>query len=222
MLSLTSSDIRGGGLAVVRLLLGSFSLISLRDLISYYGNWLCNIIRSGSRINTDRFPKRAPKQARAWPGEGWGGGAGGVVKDMLPGKFIFGILTFKSPLFWISESFRQDIGKFQWLLLLSKPVVDIRRVCSARSRALTKCSPNLFVPIYYHTIYQISTWKVFLLKVYLFMKHLTDFRKTLETGVDPRLIIFRWKIDLIWTPLQLTLVARYGIKTIESDKFFKD
>ena len=31
----TSSDIRGGGLAVVRLLLGSFSLISLRDLISY-------------------------------------------------------------------------------------------------------------------------------------------------------------------------------------------
>ena len=54
------------------------------------------------------------------------------------------------------------------------------------------------------------------------MKHLTDFRKTLEAGVDPRLIIFRGKIDLIWTPLQLTLVARYGIKTIESDKFFKD
>ena len=29
------------------------------------------------------------------------------------------------------------------------------------------------------------------------MKHLTDFRKTLEAGVDPRLIIFRGKIDLI-------------------------
>ena len=114
------------------------------------------------------------------------GRGGGVFGDMLPLE-IFGILTFKSPLFWISESFRQDIGKFQWLLLLSKPVADIRRVCSARSRALAKCSPNLFVPIYYHTIYQISTWKDFLLKVYLFMKHLTDFRKTLETGVDPRL-----------------------------------
>ena len=124
-------------------------------------------------------------------------GRGGCLGTCSPGKFIFGILTFKSPLFWISESFRQDIGKFQWLLLLSKPVADIRRVCSAHSRALAKCSPNLFVPIYYHTIYQISTWKDFLLKVYLFMKHLTDFRKTLETGVDPRLIIFRWKIDLI-------------------------
>ena len=115
-------------------------------------------------------------------------GRGGCLGTCSPGKFIFGILTFKSPLFWISESFRQDIGKFQWLLLLSKPVADIRRVCSARSRALAKCSPNLFVPIYYHTIYQISTWKVFLLKVYLFMKHLTDFHKTLEAGVDPRLI----------------------------------
>ena len=111
---------------------------------------------------------------------GWGGGGGGCSGTCSPGKFIFGILTFKSPLFWISESFRQDIGQFQWLLLLSKPVW---------TRALAKCSPNFFVPIYYHTIYQVSTWKVFLLKVYLFMKHLTDFRKTLETGVDPHLIM---------------------------------
>ena len=162
----------------------SCTLISIFNIVSlsWRHYWRHHLSRSGSRINTDRFPKRAPKQAQAWPGEG-GGGSG----TCSPGKFIFGILTFKSPLFWISESFRQDIGKFQWLLLLSKPVADIRRVCSARSRALAKCSPNLFVPIYYHTIYQISTWKVFLLKVYLFMKHLTDFRKTLETGVDPRL-----------------------------------
>ena len=58
-----------------------------------------------------------------------------------------GILTFCSPLSWVSESFRRDIG-------------------------------------------QISTWKVFfLLKEYLFMKNLTDFHKTVEAGVDPRLIV---------------------------------
>ena len=58
-----------------------------------------------------------------------------------------GILTFWSPLSWVSESFRRDIG-------------------------------------------QISTWKFFFLwKDYLFMKNLTDFHKTVEAGVDPRLIV---------------------------------
>ena len=128
----------------------------------------------------------------AYTGRG-GGGGGGWFLYMLSQEF-FGILTFKSPLFWVSESFRQDIvGKLQRLSLLSKPVADIRRAGSARSRALAKYSPNLFAPIYYHTIYLISTWKVFLLKVYLFMKHLTDFRKTVETGVDPRLF---WYIGI--------------------------
>ena len=37
------------------------------------------------------------------------------------------------------------------------------------------------------------------------MKHLTDFRKTLETGVDPRLIIFRWKIDFNLNTLTINL-----------------
>ena len=50
---------------------------------------------------------------------------------------IFG--TPQSPLFWVSESFRQDIG-------------------------------------------EISTWKVFFV-----MKNVTDFRKTVETCVGPRL-----------------------------------
>ena len=49
--------------------------------------------------------------------------------------------SLKLPHFWVSESFRQDIGK---------------------------C----------------STWNFFPFKIYLFM---TDFRKKLETGVDPRL-----------------------------------
>ena len=34
---------------------------------------------------------------------------------------------------------------------------------------------------------RILTWKVFFMKIYLSMKTLTDFRKTAETGVDPRL-----------------------------------
>ena len=111
----------------------SCTLISIFNIVSlsWRHYWRHHLSRSGSRINTDRFPKRAPKQAQAWPG-------GGCSETCSPGKFIFGILIFKSPLFWISESFRQDIGKFQWLLLLSKPVADIRRVCSARSRALAK------------------------------------------------------------------------------------
>ena len=40
---------------------------------------------------------------------------------------------------------------------------------------------------------RILTWKVFFMKIYLFMKTLTDFRKTVETGVDPRLgIVSIW------------------------------
>ena len=34
---------------------------------------------------------------------------------------------------------------------------------------------------------RILTWKVFFTKIYLSMKTPTDFRKTVETGVDPRL-----------------------------------
>ena len=36
------------------------------------------------------------------------------------------------------------------------------------------------------TIFQISTWKaLLLLKICFIMKNLTDFRKTVETDVDP-------------------------------------
>ena len=39
------------------------------------------------------------------------------------------------------------------------------------------------------TIFQILTWKVLLvIKNMFIMKNLTDFRKTMETGVDPRLV----------------------------------
>jgi len=52
--------------------------------------------RRGSRINTDRFPKRAPK-AQAFGGPG-----------ACPNGKMFSILTSQSPLSWVSESFRQD------------------------------------------------------------------------------------------------------------------
>ena len=52
--------------------------------------------RHESRINIDQFPKQVPKFL---------GGSGG----MLPWE-IFLILTPLSPLFWLSESFRQDIA----------------------------------------------------------------------------------------------------------------
>ena len=38
------------------------------------------------------------------------------------------------------------------------------------------------------SIFQISSSKVFFIKNIFLMKNLTDFRKTLETGLDPRLI----------------------------------
>ena len=53
--------------------------------------------RRGSRINTDRFPKRAPK-AQAFAGSG----------GMSQWEIFFLILTSQSPLSWVSESFRQD------------------------------------------------------------------------------------------------------------------
>ena len=40
------------------------------------------------------------------------------------------------------------------------------------------------------TIFQISTWNVLFIKNKFLMKNLTDFRKTVETGVDPRLFLY--------------------------------
>ena len=54
------------------------------------------VCRRGSRINTDRFPERAPKVQ-----------ASREVRKMFPWN-----LTPWSPLSWVCESFRQDIGQF--------------------------------------------------------------------------------------------------------------
>ena len=43
-------------------------------------------IRRGSRINTDRFPKREPKAQASWRGEGRGGpGYAALPKVLFPG-----------------------------------------------------------------------------------------------------------------------------------------
>ena len=62
---------------------------------------VCTVVADRIRINTDGFPKRAPKaqDSRGCPGA------------CSPGK-IFSILTSWSPLSWVSESFRQDISQF--------------------------------------------------------------------------------------------------------------
>ena len=54
----------------------------------------------GSRINTDRFPKRAP-EAQASSG----------ARGRAPLGNFFGIFTPQSPFFWVPKSFRQDIGQ---------------------------------------------------------------------------------------------------------------
>ena len=53
--------------------------------------------RYESRINIDRFPKQVPKFLGGW--------------GLIPWE-IFLILTPLSPLFWLPESFRQDVGQF--------------------------------------------------------------------------------------------------------------
>ena len=57
------------------------------------------ILMRGSRINTDRFPKRASRTQ-----------ASREVRGMHPSE-MFLISTSLSHLSWVSESFRQDIGQ---------------------------------------------------------------------------------------------------------------
>ena len=87
---------------------------------------------------------------------------------MLPQE-IFWILTPISPLSWVSESFRWDIGQF------NSP--RIKHFSAPFSR---------FQP-----------GKFFFIKNIFIMKNLTDFRKTLETGPGPRLFVYPpWSVRL--------------------------
>ena len=100
-------------------------------------------IRRGSRINTDRFPKREP-EVQAF----WRGGGGGGVRGMRP--------SLKSPFPGFSESFRQDIGQFHF------------------PRMMPCKSADYFMKVNFHVVRwiwsKISTWKVYLLKIYLLWK----------------------------------------------------
>ena len=94
---------------------------------------------------------------------------------MLPQE-IFWILTPSSPLSWVSESFRWDIGQF------NSP--RIKHLSNPFSR---------FQP-----------GKFFFIKNIFIMKNLTDFRKTLETGLGPRLFVYP---PMICSPL---FAKQYG------------
>ena len=103
---------------------------------------LLNIIRRGSRINIDRFPKRAPK-AQAFSG---------VRGLALPRNY----LDFYS---------------------LKSPFLGFR-------------------------VIQVGYWPDFNLES-VNMKNVTDFRKTVKTGVDPHLII-------VCTKLRVQLRERFS------------
>ena len=95
-------------------------------------------IRRGSRINTDRFPIREPEVQASWRGEGG-------VRGMRP--------SLKSPFPGFRESFRQDIGQFHF------------------PRMMPCKSADYFIKVNFHVVRwiwsKISTWKVYLLKIYL-------------------------------------------------------
>ena len=66
---------------------------------------------------------------------------------------MFWILTPLSPFSWVSELFRQDIGRFHSARIKPCKSADyycpnqnVWRVCSARSVALAKYSPSIFPP----------------------------------------------------------------------------
>ena len=92
------------------------------------------VCRRGSRINTDRFPKRAPK-AQA---------SRGVRRRTLPGNFL-DFHSLKSP--------------FPGFIVIQKE---------------------------YWPDFNLES--VFIIKNIFVMKNVTDFRKTVETGVDPCLM----------------------------------
>ena len=100
-------------------------------------------LRCGSRIDTDRFPKRAPK-LQASRKEGGGGGGSAACSRL--GNF----LDFNSP---------KSPG-FQGFWVIQ-----------------TGYWPDL------------SLESFIFITIYLFIKNLTDFRKTVETCVDPHLCL---------------------------------
>ena len=93
------------------------------------------------------------------------------------------ILTPLSLLFWVSESFRQDIGQFHSPRM--KPYRQFGRF-TISSRSILCCSGwNKVSPdnlqIYIGKAFFITIKNMFI------MKNLTDFCNMVETGVDPRL-----------------------------------
>ena len=86
-------------------------------------------IRRGSRINTDPFPKRAPKTQASR----------GAVQSMFPLEKFFWLNSL-SPRSWISDSFRQDIGQTStWKVLFL-----LKLFISKKSDQFLQSGGNLF------------------------------------------------------------------------------
>ena len=96
--------------------------------------------------------------------------------DMTP-REIFWILTLSRPFSLDSESFRQDIDQFH----------------SSRTKYLS-------IPF---SIFQLG---IFFIKNIFIMKNLTDFRKTVETSVDPRLSVHF--LICLWLHIKVPLTPR--------------
>lgn len=98
----------------------------------------------------------------------------GVWGHALPDIFL--ILIPQSPLSWISESVRQDIGQF----------------CSPQMKPYK--SAHYFIKVSFHVVADmeqgeskpLSRFQFGKLRLFI-IKSLTDFCKTVRTGVDPRL-----------------------------------
>ena len=131
----------------------------------------------------------------------------GVIQGMLPQE-IFCILTPKSPLSWVSESFRKD----NYILLRWKPCIDrLFHHSQFPAENLIPClmpgnreKKNLSNPFSRFQLAQVIIIVVIIIIIIIiiiivvvvviviiknifFMKSLTDFCNTVETGVDQRL-----------------------------------
>ena len=126
---------------------------------------LCQYVRRGSRIHTDRFPIREPKEQAS------------------QGNFL-DLNSLNSPFlgFWVIQTGYWPVpfstGEALQISGLSSRLISMFYVGYAGSN--------------------ISTWKFFPIKLNLLLKtYLTDFRKTVEIGVDQRLYVALVALTLI-------------------------
>ena len=133
-----------------------------------------NIFRVRSRINTGQFPKRVPKVLVS------GGSSGGAC---FPGIFfLFQLPKVPSPGFLshldriLASSIFPRWSLANWQIISSPSISIFQWIWS-------KASLNHFPD------FSLEVFFLIVIKNILVMKNLTNFHKTEETGVDPRLTL---------------------------------